>query len=163
MGFLFKVRTVVELVTNRVYYATKYSNLIGLLENAISRACNNDQFSELYEIAALASIMQCEIQSIYPYIDYRAEMKIMNSPYKPALASMPVRGRMFIFWTNTMDEWSAKARPRSGGVWSPNHFVPLVQPQQRFQTLPTQEISSILEVDIQCAPVLSLYLCDNCV
>ena len=49
-----------------------------------------------------------------------------------------------------MDELSAKARPRSGGVWSPNHFVPLVQPQQRFQTPTTQEISSILEVDIQC-------------
>ncbi|CAF0939652.1 unnamed protein product [Didymodactylos carnosus] len=58
---------------------------------------------------------------------------------------MPVRGRVFIFWTNTMDELSAKACPRSGGVWSPNHFAPLVQPQQRFQTSPTQEISSILE------------------
>ena len=150
MCFLFKVRTVVELVTNRVYYATKYSNLIVPLENAICRACNNDEFSELYEIAALASVVQCEIHSIYPYIDYRAEMKIINSPYKPVLASMPVRGRVFIFWTNTMDELSAKACPRSGGVWSPNHFAPLVQPQQRFQTSPTQEISSILEVDIQC-------------
>ncbi|CAF1021920.1 unnamed protein product [Didymodactylos carnosus] len=89
--------------------------------------------------------MQCEIHSIYPYIDYRAEMKIMNSPYKPVLASIPVRDRVFIFWTNTIDELSAKACPRSGDVWSPNHFVPLVQPQQRFQTSPTQEISSILE------------------
>jgi hypothetical protein len=163
MCFLFEVRTVVELVKNKVYYAAKYSNLIGPLENAICRACNNDQFSELYEIAALASVVQCEIHSIYPHIDYRAEMKIMNSPYKPVLASMPVRGRAFIFWTNTMDELSAKARPRSGGVWSPNHFVPLVQPQQRFQTSPTQEISSILEVEIQCTHLLSFYLCDNCV
>ena len=150
MGFLFKVRTVVELVTDRVYYAAKYSNLIGPLENAICRACNNDQFSELYEIAALASVLQCEILSIYPYIDYRAEMKIMNSLYKPVLASTPVRGRLFIFWTNTIDELSAKARPRSGGIWSPNHFVPLVQPQQSFQTPTTQEFSSVLEVDIQC-------------
>ena len=150
MCFLFEVRTAIELVKNRVYYATKYSNLIGPVENAIRRACNNEQFSELYEIAALASVMQCEIHSIYPYIDYRAEMKIMNSPYKPVLASIPVRGRLFIFWTNTMDELSAKARPRSGGVWSPNHFVSLVQPQQRFQTPTTQEFSSILEVDIQC-------------
>ena len=163
MCFLFKVRTVVELVTNSVYYTTKYSNLIGPLENAISRACKNNQFSELYEIAALASVVQCEIHSIYPYIDYRAEMKIMNSPYKPALTSIPTRGRLFIFWTNTMDESSAKARPQSGGVWSPNHFVPLVQPQERSQTSPTQAISSILEVDVHCTDVISLYLCDNVV
>ena len=163
MCFLFEVRTVIELVTNSIYYAAKYSNLIGPLENAICRACNNNEFSELYEIAALASVVQCEIHSIYPYIDYRAEMKIMNSPYKPVLASMPVRGRVFIFWTNTVDELSAKACPRSGGVWSPNHFVPLVQPQQRFQTSPAQEISSILEVGIQMHDILSLYLCDNCV
>ena len=156
MCFLFKVRTVVELVTNRVHYATKYSHLIGPLENAICRACNNEQFSELYEIAALASVVQCEIQSIYPYIDYRAEMKIMNSPYKPVLASMPVRGRLFIFWTNTKDELSAKAHPHSGGVWSPNHFVPLVQSQQRFQTSSTKEISSILAVDVQCTHVIGL-------
>ena len=64
MRFLFLVRTVVELVKNSVYYTTKYSNIIGSLENAIRRACNNDQFSELYEIAALASVMQCEIQCL---------------------------------------------------------------------------------------------------
>ena len=156
MRFLFVVRTVVELVKNSVYYTTKYSNIIGFLENAICRACNNNQFSELYEIAALASVMQCEIHSVYPHIDYRAEMKIMNSAYKPVLASAPVRGRLFIFWTNTMNESSVKARPHSGGVWSPNHFVPLVQPPQGFQTTPIQEISSISEVGIQCMHVISL-------
>ena len=156
MRFLFVVRTVVELVKNSVYYTTKYSNIIGPLENAICRACNNDRFSELYEIAALASVMQCEIHSVYPHIDYRADMKIMNSAYKPVLASIPVRARLFIFWTNTMDESSVKARPHSGGVWSPNHFVPLVQPPQGSQTSPIQEISSISEVCIQCTHVIGL-------
>ena len=146
----------VELVKNSVYYAAKYSTVIGPLENRIRRACNNDQFSELYEIAALASVMQCEIHSVYPYIDYRAEMKIRNSAYKPVLASVPVRGRLFIFWTNTMDESSVKARPHSGGVWSPNHFVPLVQPRKGFRISPIQEISSILEVRIQCMHVIGL-------
>ena len=116
MCFLFEARTVVELVKNGVYYAAKYSTVIGPVDSAIRRACNNDQFSELYEIAALASVMQCEIHSFYPYIDYRAEMKIMNSAYKPVLVSAPVRGRLFIFWTNTMDESLVKARPHSGGV-----------------------------------------------
>ena len=156
MHFLFEVRTVVELVRNSVYYTTKYSYIIGPLENAVCRACNNNQFSELYEIAALASVTQCEIHSVYPHIDYRAEMKIMNSAYKPVLASTPVRGRLFIFWTNTMDESSVKARPHSGGVWSPNHFVPLAQPPQDFQTSPIQEISSISEVGIQCMYVMGL-------
>ena len=156
MWFLFEARTVVELVKNGVYYAAKYSTVIGPLDSAIRRACNNDQFSELYEIAALASVMQCEIHSVYPYIDYRAEMKIMNSAYKPVLVSAPVRGRLFIFWTNTMDESAVKARAHSGGVWSPNHFVPLVQPTQGFQISTIQEISSILEVGIQCMHVIGL-------
>ena len=69
---------------------------------------------------------------------------------------MPVRGRVFIFWTNTMDESSVKARAHSGGVWSPNHFVPLVQPTQGFQISTIQEISSILEVGIQCMHVIGL-------
>ncbi len=54
-------------------------------------------------------------------------MKIMNAVYKPIETSVSYNRRVVIFWTNTKDELSTKARPGSGGVWSPNHFVPLIQ------------------------------------
>lgn len=139
----------VELVTNSNHYATRLSHLIGPLANVIGRTCKNNEFSELYEIAALATVLQYEIYSIYPYIDYRAEMKIMNSSYKPVLTSIPVRGRVFIFWSNTMDELSVKDRPQGNGVWSPNHFVPLVQSQQRITASSNNEITSVSEVEIR--------------
>ena len=83
------VRTVIELVKNHTYYGNLYSNLIGPVSEAIRRTCNNNSFSELYELIALASVLQCEVQSVYPYIDYRAEMKSMNAVYKPMEISTP--------------------------------------------------------------------------
>lgn len=60
-------------------------------------------------------------------------MKIMNTIYKPATVSVANDRRIFIFWTNTKDEVVVRARPKCGGVWSPNHFVPLL-PANRSKT-----------------------------
>lgn len=120
------MRTVVELVKNKNYYVDQCSRLVGPFETALQRVCNNNRFCELYEIIALANILQCGIQSVYPYIDYRAEMKIMNATYKPVTTSVSNVKRIVIFWTNTNDEIAVRARPNCGGIWSPNHFVPLV-------------------------------------
>ncbi len=117
----------VELVKNKTYYVNQCSKFIGPFNKALQRTCNNQSYSELYEIVALANVLRCEVQSVYPYIDYRAEMKIMNAVYKPIETSVSYNRRVVIFWTNTKDELSTKARPGSGGVWSPNHFVPLIQ------------------------------------
>lgn len=139
---------------NRPYYANKYANLIGPFDTAVRRACNNGEFSELYELAALASVLHCEIHSVYPYIDYRAEMKIMNASYKPVQTSVPIRGRVIMFWTSTTDEASTRARPNSGGIWSPNHFVPLLHPNTRFQETANEQINSILEVGFNYKKIL---------
>lgn len=84
-------------------------------------------FCELYELVALASVLQCDVQSVYPYIDYRAEMKIMNAVYKPVEVTVPSSGKIIIFWSSTEDEVSTRTRPGNSGVWNPNHFVPLVK------------------------------------
>jgi hypothetical protein len=74
-------------------------------------------------------------------------MKIMNTSYKPVETSIPIRGRVIMFWTSTTDEASTRALPESGGGgWSPNHFVPLLQPNTRFQETANEQINSILEV-----------------
>lgn len=120
------MRTVVELVENKTYYINQCSQFVGSFEEALRRTCNNKQFCELYELVALANVLQCEIQSVYPYIDYRAEMKIMNNVFKPTGPFASNIKKVIIFWTNTQDELEVKARPGCGGIWSPNHFVPLV-------------------------------------
>ncbi|CAF1682371.1 unnamed protein product, partial [Adineta ricciae] len=116
-----------ELLKNRIYYDAQFSTLIGPFNEALRRACNNYSFCELYELVALANVLHCEIQCVYPYIDYRAEMKCMNAVYKPLDTSVTKNGRLVIFWTSTYDELTTRERPSNGGVWNPNHFVPLVQ------------------------------------
>ena len=119
---------------NRMYYIAQYTNPIGSFDEALRRACNNNSFSELYEVVALANVLQCDVQSVYPYIDYRAEMKTMNAVYKPMDISVPKQGKLINFWTSSEDELSTKTRPRSDNVWRPNHFVPLVRQYPSHRT-----------------------------
>jgi hypothetical protein len=137
------VRTIIELVKNKTHYSNRYSNHVGPLSEALRRICNNNMFCEVYELAALANVLQCEVQSVYPYIDYRAEMKIMNSMYKPVELSVPLNGSIIIFWSSTEDEASTRTRPGNCGIWNPNHFVPLVQPQRNIQTINNEQASMI--------------------
>jgi len=140
------VRTVIELVKNKNYYVDQCSRFVGPFDKALQRTCNNNRFCELYEIVALANVLRCEIQSVYPYIDYRAEMKIMNAIYKPTVTSVSNISRIIIFWTNTKDELVVRARPGCGGVWSPNHFVPLIPANRLNRTKSIEEVISTPEV-----------------
>ena len=143
------MRTIIELVKNRAHYAAKYSSRIGPLNEAVRRTCKSNSFSELYELVALANVLQCEVQSVYPYIDYRAEMKSMNAVYKPVETTAKSHGRLIIFWTSCENEVSTKNRPGSGGVWSPNHFVPLVRQGRTHRLISTERTHVTAKVDCQ--------------
>jgi hypothetical protein len=140
------VRTIVELVKNKDYYVNQCSRFVGSFDKAVQRACNNKCFCELYEIVALANVLQVHVQSVYPYIDYRAEMKIMNATYKPTLTSGSNTKKIVIFWTNTNYESHVRNRPGCGGIWSPNHFVPLLPANRLNKTNITVEITPSPEV-----------------
>ncbi|CAF4838083.1 unnamed protein product [Rotaria socialis] len=140
-----RVRTVIELVKNKIYYVNQCSNHVGPFEEALRRTCNNNTFSELYEIVALANVLQCEVQSVYPYIDYRAEMKIMNQMYKSAETLVPNSRRVIIFWSSTEDEISTRTRPGNHGIWNPNHFVPLLEQYRSYRTEDNERVSTTPE------------------
>lgn len=144
---LILVRTVIELVRNKPHYINQCSASVGPFNEALRRTCNNNQFSELYEIVALTNVLQCEIQSVYPYINYRPEMKIMNAIYKPIETSVARNKKIIIFWTNSKDEQLTRARPNSGGVWSPNHFVPLIHAKQSNRITTTDGIIFTAQVE----------------
>ena len=144
--FLVLARTIIELVKNKTHYINQCSKHVGLFNEALRRTCSNSRSSELYELVALASVLQCEVQSVYPYIDYRAEMKIMNAVYKPAEISVSSNGRVIIFWSSTEDEVSTRARPGNNGIWNPNHCVPLLQQHRNSQTATKMRASTIRDV-----------------
>ena len=113
----------IELIKSEVSYANQFAHIIGPLDEMIKYIARNRSFSELYEIAALTNVLRCNIQSVYPRIDYRSELEIMNHTFQCTSynESLPT---VLIFWTNTQSELNA--RRNNGGHWTPNHFVPLL-------------------------------------
>ncbi|CAF1371288.1 unnamed protein product [Rotaria sp. Silwood1] len=100
-----RVRTIIELMTNEAYYDSMYSQFIGSVAFIIKAMCKNNTFLELYEISALCNALKCNIRSIYPKIDFREDMTILNN-------------------SHVLNETAARAA--NNGAWSPNHFVPLL-------------------------------------
>lgn len=121
------VRTAIEITRNRNYYESVLANIVGPFHGTLQRVCNNKQLAELYEVATLANVIQCNIQSVYPYIHYTAYMNIMNDIFRPMQSSNLINNRIFIFLTRAEDQVATKSRDMSGGVCSPHYFLPLVE------------------------------------
>ncbi|CAF4952261.1 unnamed protein product, partial [Rotaria magnacalcarata] len=117
-----RVRTLIELVKNEMFYHNRCAHIVGPVNEAIKNIARNFSFSELYEIAALSNVLNCNIQSVYPTIDYRSDLNIMNNTFEHAQCSIASK-TICLFWTHTESE--IEARRSNAGNWSPNHFVPL--------------------------------------
>ena len=106
-------------------------HIVGPFYEAIRRISINYTFSELYEIAALSNILNCKVRSIYPRIQYRSELDIINTIFN-FTQDGSASNTIHIFWTHTRNE--IEARQNNGDNWSPNHFVPLLSPSNSNQT-----------------------------
>ena len=102
-----------------------YSQYVGPIDIAIKAICKNYTFSELYEIAALCSVLQCNIKSVYPKIDFQHYMAVLDSVFTPVPPSI-AKCSVTILWSHALNE--KDARQTNNGTWSPNHFVPLLSP-----------------------------------
>lgn len=116
-----------ELVKNETFYSNRYTYIVGHLYEAIKNVCCNFSYSELYEIVALTNVLKCNIRSIYPEMENRPDLSVMNTTFRPIGGSSSSE-TICIFWTHTLDEMSV--RSRNAGTWSPNHFVPLLYPSE---------------------------------
>ncbi|CAF4921521.1 unnamed protein product [Rotaria socialis] len=125
-----RVRTIIELMTNEVYYSNRYSQFVGPLDITIQGTCKNHMFSELYEIGALCSILGCNIQSIYPNIDFRDDMVFLNNIFT-SIPSITSNCEITILWSHAKNE--KHAREANHGTWSSNHFVPLMSTAMSFE------------------------------
>jgi hypothetical protein len=117
------VRTLVELVKNEVVYSNRFAHIAGLFNEAIKNVSRNGSFSEFYEIVGLSNVLKCNIRSIYPEIQYRPDLNIINSTFEHDQCNAS-SNTIYIFWTHTQSE--IDARNSNAGNWSPNHFVPLL-------------------------------------
>ncbi|CAF1510921.1 unnamed protein product, partial [Rotaria sp. Silwood1] len=118
-----RVRTIMELIANENYYQTTYSQYVGPTDIAIKAICKNYMFSELYEIAALCNVLQCNIRSVYPKIDFHHYMAIWDNLFTP-IPPVHSNCNIAILWSNVLNE--KDVRETHNGMWRPNHFVPLM-------------------------------------
>ncbi|CAF4618266.1 unnamed protein product, partial [Rotaria magnacalcarata] len=112
-----RVRSLIELVKNENFYHNRFAHIVGPVNEAIKNIARNFSFSELYEIAALSNVLNCNIQSVYPTIDYRSDLNIMNNTFEHAQCSIASK-TICLFWTHTESE--IEARRSNAGNWSPN-------------------------------------------
>ncbi|CAF1642845.1 unnamed protein product, partial [Adineta ricciae] len=118
-----RVRTIIELVENDIFYHNHFSHVVGPLDEVVRSIAHNYSYSELYEIVGLSNVLKCNIRSIYPRIQYRSELNIFNNIFQSNKdGSTP--NTIYILWSNTQSE--IYARSCNAGNWTPNHFVPLL-------------------------------------
>jgi len=120
-----------------------YSQVVGPIDIAIKAICKNYTFSELYEISALCNVLGCNIKSIYPDIDFRQNMTVMNNVFTPS-PSIIANNDIAILWSHVLNE--AHARAVNNGTWSPNHFVPLMIPNMRHESHSSKQSMSTVMV-----------------
>ncbi|CAF3600903.1 unnamed protein product [Rotaria socialis] len=102
-----RVRCLIELVKNENFYHNRFAHIVGPVNEAIKNIARNFSFSELYEIAALSNVLNCNIQSVYPTIDYRSDLNIMNNTFEHAQCSIASK-TICLFWTHTESEIEAR-------------------------------------------------------
>ncbi|CAF1498257.1 unnamed protein product [Adineta steineri] len=124
-----RVRTIIELVINEAFYSDMHTHRAGRIDIAIKAICKNRTYSGLYEICALCSILKCNIRSVYPEIDFEAGMAVMNSIYTP-IPPIVANYEVAVLWSNVRKEMHV--RVVTNNAWRPNHFVPLLAPNQQY-------------------------------
>jgi hypothetical protein len=102
-----------------------YLQSVGPIDIYIKAACKNETFSELCEIAALSSVLRCNIRSVCPRINFPGAMEVLNNIFTPA-PPIVANYEIAILWSHVCNE--RLARESNNGTWSPNHFVPLISP-----------------------------------
>ena len=91
-------------------------------------------------IIALSKLLNISVRFVYPVVSgtRSAPFKSLNYLFKPPFSD-PEKGVLTITWTNTVppQKNSITSRPRPGSLWSPNHFVPLVDVPKTEEYVPT--------------------------
>lgn len=120
-----RVRTCIEMVANKDEYLKKHKqtriNLVSPDYTEAMFACAvNGSFSSAWTISAASTVLRTRIVSVYPPVNGLLDktIPILHTTFVPTKDDSP-RARIVIMW-------SSVSRPSSQGMWTPNHFVPLL-------------------------------------
>lgn len=132
-----RVRTIIELSRYKEFYINKYTQSYALndghnfidgeenLDQHITRNILYDgQAAERWELAAIATVLNCNVVSLYPVVCKEdLQGKSNNMTYSPRTSSQNKPHTIRIFWTH------ASINPdeiQDHRLWRANHFVPLL-------------------------------------
>ena len=145
-----RVRTCIELVLNFAYYKNHplYQDF-RLVSPDLLRACQmcatDYEFSSIFTVQGLSSVISREIVSVYPAINGMLDqcVRILNIIVSPRMQTLKHRSRdrIYVMWT----QMSGCFPQPQGKTWLPDHFVPLIV---NDQIPPCRNTSSLVNVEI---------------
>lgn len=113
------------MVANKDEYLKKHKqtriNLVSPDYTEAMYACAvNGRFSSAWTIIAASTVLKTRIVSIYPPVNGLLDktISILHTTFAPT-KDASAAARIVIMW-------SSVSRPSSRGMWTPNHFVPLL-------------------------------------
>ena len=117
-----RTRTVIELILHAKEYEHTYPqfNDVCSMAETITDGCNGG-YSSAFTIAALSTVIQHPIGSVYPPLNGLIDevFRILTVTVHPFRSSTNTNEKLLVMWTKT-----GHVVPNS--IWFPNHFVPLL-------------------------------------
>lgn len=145
----FRVKTTIEMAINQNIYELKLQerdiHLVSANYNESMLSCAIDgRDSTPMMMPAAATVANVDINTVYPPVNGLLDKasQILTTTFHP-LYTKPTR-KVDILWTNTYKLFGG---PKAGdGIWTPNHFVPLIDKSnlnaQMNSTSPVIELSN---------------------
>ena len=126
-----RVRTCIELVLNFEYYKNhhQFQDFIRVspdLEEACRMCAVDLEYSSVFVMQALSSVIGREIVSVYPAMNGLLDncLSILNTVIVPRISTSRRKdGRIYLLWTKMV---GPIPHPRYK-TWTPDHFVPLIK------------------------------------
>ena len=138
-----------ELVHAERLYENLHMESLGSVHLALRNISKDGYYSESYEIHALCNVLECNIRSFCPSIDMNPTILTMVNKVFTPTPSRNAKCTIAILWSHVEMEMDAKAR--NHGIWSPNHFVPLLSSggsgaSNDRSALPSMQVQSLHEL-----------------
>ncbi|XP_052789160.1 uncharacterized protein LOC128223800 [Mya arenaria] len=93
------------------------SKIRSIYEQEVLDICQNSVYMGIWQLFGLASVLGCNVQSVYPNLGNPHVREDLNRLIKPR--GTETKERVHILWTTTRTDMLASN-------WVPNHFVPLL-------------------------------------
>ena len=137
-----RLRTAIEMIQNANSYTSRsdYDELLNYspdYEDSVKACCTDREYSSIWTILALSTVIGIPIQSVYPKMNgehdhtHSVLTKLLNNTENEE------RDSLAILWTSS--------GPRTNRNWIANHFVPILQQDvttERKDSLPSPKEST---------------------